>query len=209
MLTDTLPRLPAVILAGGLSRRMGQSKADVLLAGKPMLDHILDRLIPQASPLAINCNGEPLRSDLPCIADSMPDHPGPLAGIAAAMRFARNHGQASHVLTVPVDAPFIPDDLLVCLLAAVTTQDTVALARSGGRTHPVIGLWPVHLEKQIHAWLMERNNRKLMLFVESLNVVEVDFKNIETAIGPLDPFFNVNTPEDRLQAEHYLEALAP
>lgn len=208
MLTSTPPSLPAVILAGGLSRRMGQSKATTLLAGRPMLDHIVDRLTPQARPLAINCNGAPLRTDLPCIADSMPDHPGPLAGIAAAMQFARNDGQANHVLTVPVDAPFIPANLCARLLSACPAQNTVALARSGGRTHPVIGLWPVNLEAEIHTWLTDPNNRKLMLFLKRVPVVGVDFADIETPIGPLDPFFNVNTPEDLVQAEHYLKALA-
>lgn len=209
MRTATQHTLPAVILAGGLSRRMGQSKATTLLAGKPMLDHIIDRLSPQASPLAINCNGEPFRTDVPCIADILPNHPGPLAGIAAAMQFARTRAHADHVLTVPVDAPFIPFDLCARLLSALPTPDSVVLARSRGRTHPVIGLWPVHLEDHIHMWLSELHNRKLMLFLETLSIVQVDFTDIETGNGPLDPFFNVNTPEDLVQAEHYFKALTP
>jgi molybdenum cofactor guanylyltransferase len=201
--------LAAVILAGGLSRRMGQGKHGIMLAGRPMLEHLIDRLTPQAGRLAINCNGAALHQTLPCIADPLADHPGPLAGIAAAMQFARTSSNASHVLTVPVDTPFIPADLCARLLAANPAYNVVVVARSNGRTHPVIGLWPVALQNQITEWLSASHNPKLMAFLEKLPVVEVVFPMIETRIGPLDPFFNVNTPEDLLQAENYLEALKP
>jgi len=203
----TPSNLPAVILAGGLSRRMGTNKATARLAGKPMLDHIIERLLPQVSALAINSHDDALHPSLPCIADTMAEHPGPLAGIAAAMRFARHTSQARHVLTTPVDTPFLPHDLGQCLCNGLQTDDNIVLARSGGRTHPVIGLWPISLEEQIIAWLKVPQNRKLMVFLQSLPVIEVDFAEIDTAIGPLDPFFNVNTPSDLARAELYLKAL--
>ncbi|MBB4954087.1 molybdopterin-guanine dinucleotide biosynthesis protein A [Agrobacterium vitis] len=203
----TPSNLPAVILAGGLSRRMGHSKATTHLAGKPMLDHIIERLLPQVSALAINSHDGTLHADLPHIADAMPEHPGPLAGIAAAMRFARHTSQARHVLTAPVDTPFLPHDLGKHLCSALQTDDSIVLARSGGRTHPVVGLWPTSLEDQIIAWLEVPQNRKLMVFLQNLPVIEVDFAEIDTAIGPLDPFFNVNTPDDLARAELYLKAL--
>lgn len=199
--------IPGVILAGGLSRRMGQSKATALLAGKPMLDHILARLTPQVSTLAINSNDGLFHRDLPTIADAVEEHPGPLAGIARAMQFARKMPDARHVLTVPVDIPFLPDNLAAALLDALPNKDAVVLARSSGRMHPVIGLWPVMLAEEITLWLQDPQNRKLMVFLQTLNVVSVDFADIETAIGSLDPFFNVNTPDDLAQAEHYLKAL--
>ncbi|TWD57670.1 molybdenum cofactor guanylyltransferase [Agrobacterium vitis] len=198
--------LPGVVLAGGLSRRMGQSKGAALLAGKPMLDHIIARLLPQVCTLAINSSNLS-HPDFPTIADSVADQPGPLAGIARAMQFAQKVPDASHVLTVPVDTPFLPHDLATTLLDALPSKETVVLARSNGRAHPVIGLWPVILAEEITLWLKNPQNRKLMVFLQALNVVSVDFDAIETAIGPLDPFFNVNTPDDLAQAEHYLKAL--
>ncbi len=212
MSVATLPHqteLPGVILAGGLSRRMGEKKQTVLLGAKPMLDHVIDRLAPQVCPLAINCNDSIPNTKLPCLADSIKDYPGPLAGIAAAMEFARTRTQAHHVLTVPVDTPFLPADLGVELLSAAPSHNTVVLARSRGRLHPVIGLWPVHLEAQIADWLAQPHHRKLMVFLEQLNVIEVDFADVQTAAGPLDPFFNVNTPDDLNLARTYFEALAP
>ncbi|OLP43408.1 molybdenum cofactor guanylyltransferase MobA [Rhizobium oryziradicis] len=199
--------VPGVILAGGLSRRMGQSKAATLLAGKPMLDHILARLLPQVSALAINSNAGLTHRDFPTIADAVEDHPGPLAGIARATQFARTVPDARHVLTVPVDTPFLPHNLAAALLGAQPGNDAVVLACSNGRMHPVIGLWPVMLAEQITHWLQNPQNRKLMVFLQTLNVVSVDFADVETAIGPVDPFFNVNTPDDLAQAEHYLKAL--
>jgi molybdenum cofactor guanylyltransferase len=200
---------PGVVLAGGLSRRMGQSKHTVLLAGRPMLDHVIEQLAPQVSAVAINYNGTPPRADLPCFADTLKDFPGPLAGIAAAMQFARTISKKTHVLTVPVDTPFVPMDLLARLLSACAAPDTVVLARSRDCTHPVIGLWPVHLDAHITEWLTAPKNRKLMVFLQSLNVVEVEYPDIQTAIGPLDPFFNVNTPDDLILANRYLRALEP
>jgi molybdenum cofactor guanylyltransferase len=201
------PNVPGVILAGGLSRRMGQNKGATLLAGRPMLDHVIERLSPQVCTLAINSNDGTTHPNIPIIADSVEHHPGPLAGIASAMVFARQMPNASHVLTVPVDTPFIPDDLAERLQNALPDADSVVLVRSNGRIHPVAGLWPIELAEQITTWLQNPLNRKLMVFLESLHVIPVDFTDIQTAAGPLDPFFNVNTPDDLAQAEIYLKAL--
>lgn len=198
---------PGVILAGGLSRRMGQSKAAAHLAGQPLLDHLIERLSPQVCALAINSNDGAIHPHFPTIADDVTDYPGPLAGIARAVRFAQQVSHASHVLTVPVDTPFAPRDLALMLQNALPEADAVVLARSNGRIHPVIGLWPVALAEQITRWLQNPQNRKLMVFLESQTVIPVDFAAIQTTAGPLDPFFNVNTPDDLAQAERYLKAL--
>lgn len=200
---------PGVILAGGLSRRMGQSKQTVVLAGRTMLDHVIERFSPQTSRIAINTNDSSIITDLPCIADTMKHHPGPLAGIAAAMQFAQRASSASHVLTTPVDTPFIPHNLGRGLRNALRADNAVVLACSKGRVHPVIGLWPVQLHAHITEWLGNPQNRKLMAFLDDLPVVAVEFAEIDTKIGPLDPFFNVNTPDDLAQAELYLKAIAP
>lgn len=219
-MTSAATDLCGVILAGGLSRRMGADKASTLLAGRPMLEHIANRLAPQVGQLAVNVNagrensnplGEhsltlpAIPAPLPIICDRLSGRPGPLAGIAGAMDFAQQASTHSHVLIVPIDTPFLPADLAQKLLTELPDRDSLVLARSLGRLHPVIGLWPVGLADVIEEWLLEPDNRKLMVFLEDKPVVTVEFAPVETRADPLDPFFNVNTPEDLRQAEAYLE----
>ncbi|MCM2292923.1 molybdenum cofactor guanylyltransferase [Allorhizobium sp. BGMRC 0089] len=201
---------PGVILAGGLSRRMGQSKAMTLLCGRSLLQHVADILLPQVALLGVNSNDPQLVTTLPVIADQIPGFVGPLAGIAAAMGFARQMKPgASHVLIAPVDTPFLPANLAERLKRGVDSVDSVVLAASGGRVHPVIGLWPLSLQAEIENWLDKPENRKLMVFLERCSVQNVIFPDVETKNGPRDPFFNINTPEDRQKAEDAMKALYP
>ncbi|SIQ14043.1 molybdenum cofactor guanylyltransferase [Rhizobium sp. RU20A] len=207
--------IPAVVLAGGLSRRMGTDKATVLLAGRPLLAHILARLAPQASPLAIN------RPDMTGIAPPADPHelaphhlpdrivgrPGPLAGVHAAMLFAREIGAPS-ILTTPIDAPFIPIDLAARLAAARDTaadpDRTVIVSESAGRLHPVAALWPAALVESLADFVATDEKRRVTGFLAGLDTVTVAFPVTETPAGPLDPFFNINTPEDLATAARLL-----
>ncbi|MCF1481594.1 molybdenum cofactor guanylyltransferase MobA [Agrobacterium vitis] len=200
--------LPGVILAGGLSRRMGADKAGTMLAGKSLLDHVSGRLAPQVDRLAVNSNDPTLNTSLNLIGDVISGYAGPLAGIASAMGFARQVSTSSHVLVAPIDTPFLPADLTQRLLSMAANEKAVVLARSLGRVHPVIGLWPVALKETIEDWLNTPDNRKLMYFVQDQQCIEVEFQAIETTHGPLDPFFNVNSPDDLARAEIYLKALS-
>lgn len=183
--------LPAVILAGGLSRRMGGGdKALLPLHGRPLLAHVVDRLSPQAAPLALNANGDPARFaafGLPVLPDPVENHPGPLAGILAALLWAKTLG-ASDVLTAPADAPFLPLDLLQRLSEGVPP----AIAASGGRPHPVVGLWPVTLEAPLRDALAQ-NRLRVLDFALSHSARQVDFPVPE---GARNPFANLNTPQD-------------
>ncbi|MGV1768577.1 molybdenum cofactor guanylyltransferase MobA [Agrobacterium vitis] len=205
--TATPTDLPGVILAGGLSRRMGADKAGTMLAGKSLLDHVSGRLAPQVDRLAVNSNDPTLTTQLARIGDTILGYAGPLAGIASAMRFARQVSSSSHVLVAPIDTPFLPPNLTQCLLSMAADEQTVVLARSLGRVHPVVGLWPVALKETIEDWLNTPDNRKLMHFVQDQHCIEVEFQAIETTHGPLDPFFNANSPDDLARAEIYLKAL--
>ncbi|MVA27215.1 molybdenum cofactor guanylyltransferase MobA [Agrobacterium vitis] len=199
--------LPGVILAGGLSRRMGADKATTMLAGLTLLDHVANRLSPQVGSLAVNSNDPTLTTHLPRFGDAISGYAGPLAGIASAMEFARQVSSSSHVLVAPIDTPFLPADLTQRLLSMAANDKTVVLARSLGRVHPVVGLWPVALKEPIEHWLGQPDNRKLMRFLQDQPCIEVEFQAVETKHGPLDPFFNVNSPDDLARAEIYLEAL--
>lgn len=185
-----------VILAGGKATRMGGAEKCLLeIGGKPILARVLGTLSPQVGPLAISANGDPDRFGgfgLPVVADGFPEHAGPLAGMLAGMDWLRaEHRDCHWLITVPGDLPFPPDDLTARLAAAAGSDEQLAaVARSGGRTHPVVGLWPVALADPLRAAL-EGGLRRAGGWAEGCGAAEVDWPTT-----PVDPFFNVNTPED-------------
>src|SRR5579884_2157693 len=146
-----MEKVAGVILAGGLSRRMGGGDKSLRLLGrKPLLRHVIERLAPQAFPLAINANGDPARFadfGLPVLPDATQDFAGPLAGVLAGLRWAASAvPEARYIVTAACDTPFFPKDLVsACLAAAGGTYPAIVHARSAGRTHPVFGIWPVAL----------------------------------------------------------------
>ena len=193
----------AVVLAGGQGRRMGfVDKPLMPLGDQTLLDHVISRLAPQCSAIALNANGNPERFQsfqLPVIADSVEDNPGPLAGILAGLDWAALHQpQATHVISVPGDAPFIPRDLVAKLTQALGEGAELARAHSFGRRHPVVGLWPVSIRADLRDQLVNHDIRKIDLFTADYSMAEVEFEGVP------DPFFNVNTPEDRTEAERIL-----
>ncbi len=192
-------QVPAVILAGGLSRRMGGGDKGLLpFGGGTVLSAVLARLAHQATPLALNANGDPSRFaalGLPILPDPVEGRPGPLAGLLAAMDWAAGLG-AQQVLTVPGDAPFLPRDLAKRLRAA----GAPAVGASGGRIHPVVGLWPVDLRDGLRADLVA-GLRRVETFATQQGAIAVAF-NPEPG-GP-EPFLNLNTPEDLAAARRWL-----
>lgn len=191
--------IPAVILAGGKATRMGgKDKALLTLGGMTLLDRIIARLGPDCGPLAVNANGDPRRFrgyGLPVLPDSAEGQPGPLAGVLAAMDWVAETG-APAVLTVAGDTPFFPADLPRRLvqsgglsLAASQAPDEAA------QLHPIFGLWPVALREHLRRDLAD-GERKVRKWAQMHGAVEVVF-----AHSGLDPFFNINTPEDLRQAK--------
>lgn len=198
----------AVLLAGGQGSRMavdgqGSDKPLRSLGGRALLDHAIARIAPQVGAMVLNANGDPARFAawrLDVVPDAIQGHPGPLAGILAGMRWAAARG-ITHVLSVPTDTPFLPPDLLERLDHARRAQGVpLACAASGGWTHPVIGLWPAHLADALEADL-RAGTRKIDAWTARHGVAHADFP-----IVPFDPFFNVNRPEDLLEAEGLLSA---
>ncbi len=191
-------RIFGVILAGGQGRRMGGvDKAMVPLAGRPLVAHVLERLEPQVERVAISANGVAGRFALgvPVLADQ--GGAGPLAGICAALDWAAPLG-ATAVLSVPVDAPFLPGDLCPRLcLAAETAPEGLAIAQAGGRDHPTFGLWPVSLREPLRAFLASGAKPKVMDFARAHGAVAAAFAD---ALA----FENLNTPEDLARAEALL-----
>lgn len=191
--------LCGVILAGGQARRMGgRDKAFLELGGRRLANRAADRLGPQVAGLAIASNAPADRFDLPGVT-VLPDGDragmGPLAGIAAGLDWAAARG-AGALVTVAVDTPFFPADL-VARLGAAAQANGAALAESATGLHPTFGLWPVACRGRLADYL-QGGGRRVRPFAESIGAVPVRFD------GAPDPFFNVNTPEDLAQAERML-----
>ncbi|MEL6167067.1 MAG: molybdenum cofactor guanylyltransferase MobA [Pseudomonadota bacterium] len=190
--------LPAIILAGGKARRMGGGDKSLLdLDGRPILAHVIDRLASQANPIVLNANGPKGRFDefdLLVLEDSVPDWPGPLAGVLAGLDWAAQNG-ANAIVTVAADTPFFPRDL-VDRLRSESDGIAPVLAASGalGETanrHPTFGLWTTTLRDDLRHALAD-GVRKIVAWADRHNARTARFD----APADLDPFFNVNTPAD-------------
>ncbi|MGL4728686.1 MAG: molybdenum cofactor guanylyltransferase MobA [Bosea sp. (in: a-proteobacteria)] len=191
-----------LLLAGGLARRMGGGDKPLLeLAGKPILDHVIARLKPQCEGLILNANGDPARFarwQLEVVADDVPDFAGPLAGILAGLDWAALHRpNVQALVSVAADTPFIPHDLVARLREAAHEKGVpLACAASGGWTHPVVGLWPISIRHALRKALVEENERKIDRFTARHGCASAEWPT-----EPVDPFFNVNTPEELAQAQ--------
>jgi molybdopterin-guanine dinucleotide biosynthesis protein A len=200
--SDTL----GVVLAGGLARRMGGGDKPLReLGGRPLLAHVLERLATQVARLVLNANGDPARFagfGLPVVPDGLPNHPGPLAGILAGLDWAAEHAPGcAWIVSVPGDSPFIPADLVARLHAACAAAGVpLACARSAGQAHPPVGLWPVELRGDLRAALLA-GERKIDRWTARHGVAHAEWE-----AGPVDPFFNANTPEELAEAARLLQA---
>jgi len=191
-----------LLLAGGLARRMGGGDKPMrTVAGRSMLARVIDRIAPQCDMLILNANGDPRRfaaCGLPVVADSIADHPGPLAGILAGLDWAAVHRPAIRwVLSAPGDCPFLPRDLAARLHRARHDQDAqLAVAASAGQIHHVVGLWDIALRHDLRDALANRQQRQVGRFMARYRLATVEWP-----AEPLDPFFNANTADDISEAE--------
>ncbi|MES1149375.1 MAG: molybdenum cofactor guanylyltransferase MobA [Bradyrhizobium guangdongense] len=197
-----MPRTIGVLLAGGLARRMGGGDKPMrTIGGRAILDRVIARLQPQCDGLLLNANGDPARFaafGLTVIADDVPDYPGPLAGILAALDWtAANRPDVEWVLSAAADCPFLPRDLVARLHEARASENAqLAVAASGGQSHPVIGLWRVDLRDALRHSLTVEDIRKIDRWTARYRLATVSWPT-----EPLDPFFNANTVEDVAEAE--------
>jgi molybdopterin-guanine dinucleotide biosynthesis protein A len=205
-MTTGYPPTLGLVLAGGLARRMGGGdKAFLKIGGKTILERALARFRPQCTGLILNANGDPKRFDgynLPVVADDIPDFAGPLAGILAGLDWAeKNAPHIEWIASVPGDCPFLPHDLVPLLHAArIKEAKALACARSGDWRHPVAGIWPVTLRTDLRHALAEEGLHKIEVWTGRHGVAIAEWPN-----KPIDPFFNVNTPEDLAKAEDLAE----
>lgn len=199
-----------VILAGGLSRRMkGHEKTLLDLAGKPLIEHAILRLTPQVNEIVINANGDPKRFSnfgVPIISDIIHGNPGPLAGVLAGLVWAKEKGY-HNIVTVAGDTPFFPSHLVKHLKSTAMTEDAqiclaaTTVSKKGLMRHPTFGLWPVDLSDNLHQAILD-GIHKVVVWTDRHRHAIATFET-ET----IDPFFNINHPEDLELAETIVSEL--
>lgn len=209
---SNLGPLVGLVLAGGESARMGgKDKPSIALGGKPMLARAIERIGSEVERLVVSANGDPTRYsafDTPILPDRI--GAGPLSGLLEGMRWSEaNLPKARFVASVAADTPFFPADLIERLSDGCgRDENTVALASSSGGVHPVFGLWPVALADGLQKFLQSDQNPKVLAFADRFMRLNVPFDDLVLPNGEtVDPFFNVNTPEDFARAEAMLAIL--
>ena len=195
-------RIFGVILAGGEGQRMGGvDKALIELAGRPLIAHVLARLEPQVDRVLISANGDPARFaglGCPVVADAVPQ--GPLSGVLAALTAAAGQG-ATHLVSTPVDTPFLPGDLVPqLLLAAEEAPEGLAFAADATGDHPATAIWPTGLAPALADFLAD-GRAKVTGFADAHGAARAQFPDPRA-------FLNLNTPADLAQAESLLKGAA-
>lgn len=202
-MTEHSARIGGLVLAGGGSTRMGGGQKFLLeLRGRPVIEHVVERLNPQVRALAVSANCDP--SEIPGNHPVLPDTPpsrGPLSGLLAGLAWASRSGM-THLATAAADTPFLPRDL-VARLAAGIGDGTAALAASEGRLHPTFGLWAVELLPALGEYLARAPVSRVAGFAAECGACTVEFP----AAG-YDPFFNINEPGDLDQARRMAPDIA-
>jgi len=201
--------IAGLVLAGGLSRRMGGGEKGLqLLGGQTMISRVIGRMAPQVDQLAINANSDPapyLTFGLPVLPDTIGGHVGPLAGVLTGLEWAATLPGVTHMVSAATDTPFLPLDL-VERFAALSGPERIVIARSDGNRHPVFGLWPVALRQDLAQWLATSDTMKVLAWVHRHDFAFCDFEADRD--GAPDPFFNANTPVELAEAERYLAGTA-
>ena len=199
--------IPGIILAGGLSRRMGGGDKGLLMLGKTsIIERVIDKVSPQVGSLAININGDSSRFPdykLPIVPDSIKGYLGPLSGILAGMEWAFKNGNR-YIATVAADTPFLPDDFIKRLHAMVKSKNlNIGIAASRILStddvfiHPTFGIWEVGLKDDLRDALAN-DTRKIMFWAKKFRL---DYYYFDTSDKLSDPFFNINTPDDLAKAK--------
>ncbi len=195
----------------------GQAKHQLTLAGKTLLDHVIERAAPQVDQLLINVNPpvteeiDLLSRQLPLIEDRLSGHLGPLAGIHAALEWMHSNSSHRWLASFAVDSPLFPMDLVTRLLCR--TQDSedssskqLICPTYAGHKQPTFCLWHIDQREPLRRWLVEEKNYRMGAWLKQQKARLCDFSQEIQSLGEVDPFTNINTPEQLEQLEHQLNA---
>ncbi len=208
-----MARIDGVVLAGGLSRRMGgNDKGQCLIAGRPMIEWVVTALQPQVQRLVVNSNrptNELAGLALPVIADRHAGHRGPLMGLYSAMQWLTDHpeppGPPEWLALCSCDTPFLPDDVVRRLHAAATAQRVdVSLVTLGGEPQPTLSLWHVSLLPRLQASVEDRGVAGFKQFLDG-----VEYATVELGRHWHHRLVNVNTPAELEQARQLARESSP
>lgn len=192
-----------IILAGGRSRRFGsRPKALAILGGVALIEHVIERLSPQVSALAIGVDQRnPMYNTfgLEQVEDPEPGVQGPLPALLSGLRWARDTASAEWLQLAPCDTPFLPTDLVGRLALHVKAQQVEAcVPRFRGEIHGACGLWSVRLIAPLER-AVQSGVRGFKEFMADQPVSVLEWP--EPHAGAPDPFFNINTAAELRQAE--------
>ncbi|KIL98664.1 Molybdopterin-guanine dinucleotide biosynthesis protein MobA [Paramagnetospirillum magnetotacticum MS-1] len=214
MMSEMVPppssNIAGVILAGGLSRRMGGGdKPLITVEGQTLLERVIERLSPQVGPIVLNANGDPARfaeTTLPVAPDVLGGFGGPLVGVLTGLEWFRDHTMGVEwMVSCAADTPLFPADLVERLHKAALDQGAdIVVAQSGDQAHPVFALWPLRLAADLRRAVVEEDMRKIDAWTARYKVAHVPWPTT-----PHDPFFNVNTPEDVMRLSMILNGSLP
>jgi molybdopterin-guanine dinucleotide biosynthesis protein A len=187
--------ITGLVLAGGRGTRLGGlDKGLQPWRGRALVDHVLDRLVPQVGRVIVNANrhgaeyaarGWPVHADL-----DVETYDGPLAGMLVGMRSAAT----PWVAVVPCDAPNLASDLVARLATHAGPHGAVAThpgPEGTARIEPLFCLLPVHLAGSL-ADALAAGERKVDRWLDAVGVVPVAFDRAQDAAA----FANLNRPED-------------
>ena len=184
-------QISAVILAGGMGRRMGgMDKGQLILNGRPLIEYVLQAIEPQVKTILINANrhqAEYARYGYPVVPDELQGYQGPLAGFASGMRAA----STPYIVTLPCDGPFSAPDLVARLATAMQNMHAdLTVAHDGERLQPVYALLPTKLLASLEEFLAS-GERKIDSWYGQHNMAFADFSDA------VKTFRNINTPQDQ------------
>jgi molybdopterin-guanine dinucleotide biosynthesis protein A len=187
----------------------GADKALLMLRGRTLIEHAVARASPQVGELLINANGDTsrfARLGLPIIADSIAGFLGPLAGILTGLEWMRaNRPHARWLASFACDTPFFPADLVTSLIAAAEREQALsAIAASNGRQHNIFAVWNKNIKETADSILGKQALRKMEDFIQLLPHTSIEFPQAR-----IDPFFNINSPEDLAHAEAMMAGEQP
>ena len=193
---DNAP-IPIIIAAGGDGSRMGGNKPNRLLAGERFINRALTQARNWSSDVAVALRADTLLvlpSAIVILTDAEANG-GPLSALASALNYGMQQ-EASHVLLIACDMPFLPRDLLPTLL--VYADGGAVIAKSDERLHPACSLWPTTAAHDLNDYAAT-GRRSLLGLAERIGFVTAEWSAI-----PIDPFFNINSTEDLHVAENFL-----
>ena len=187
-----------VILAAGRSSRMGSvNKVKAVLAGRSLLEHAVANLAPQVGRLLVNGNTELCGNK--AVSDKLEGFKGPLVGLYSAMA-SEQLSSAEYLMMVPCDGPFIPENLVASLHRTIAQTDAdIACVRYQGFAQPTFSLWHKRVMPAVEQALLVKKNGGFKPLLKVLNSVYLDWPE-----QSINPFFNINTPDDLAEAERLL-----